>query len=344
MRFIGIIIAIALAITVGIAVLKFTGGSKETATVATSQGEVPPAAPGAPADNAGGVVANPQAPVTEVPTVNILVASKDIPVGTVIEDSSYFDQQPWPKHLVLNQFITADQAPNVIKMVARAPFLAREPLILSKLANPNDPSFLAAMLPEGMRVVTIATDAPASIAGFAFPGDRVDVLYTHEVEKPKPQAQPNADGSTPTYTAPEKQRVTEILVSNVKVLAVDQRSTSAAADKLVVPTTVSIEVAAADAQKIRLGEREGSLALALRSLKDEKKVDSYTPTLPSDITAVKFEQDQQAADVGKLQRPIIVVRGVQVEVLRNTGQPRPPAPAANDNPATAAPTAKEGKK
>lgn len=302
MRFVGIIIAVVLALAVGVAVLKFAGSR----------------------DSQTGVVVDPKAPSAQVQTVNILVAAKDIPVGTTITDGSFYDQQPWPKHLVLDQFIVADaQNPGIIGKVTRSAFLSREPLIATKLANPNDPSFLAATLPEGMRVITIATDATMSVGGFVFPGDRVDVLFTHELDKEKPA--PSRTGSLslfPTYSANEKpDRATEVLVTNLKVLAVDQRSASKNQDELKIPTTVSLEVSQEAAQKIRLAEREGTLSLALRSLKDRETNVPVPPTLRQDIS---LAQPPKAPG----NQSVIVVRGsVAKEEFLNA----PSAPEVPEN-------------
>lgn len=123
------------------------------------------------------------APTNEIniKTVDILVARTNIAVGTII-DSSMVDRQPWPENLVLEGFIVNDGSDkdNIIGKVARGAIQAQEPFMKSKLANPNDPGFLAANLPVGMRAITIATDVVSGVAGFIFPGDRVDLLFTHD--------------------------------------------------------------------------------------------------------------------------------------------------------------------
>ena len=296
MRFIGIIIALVLALVAGIAVLSFTGKEDKQE-----------------------VLVNPQAPNINIERVNVLTAAQDIPVGTKIE-STMVDRQGWPKHLVLEQFITENDAASVIDTVSRGAFLKGEPLIRSKLANKDDPSFLAAMLPEGMRVVTIQTDAVSGLAGFVFPGDRVDVLFTHEIEAPAAQPIP---GTSETMGGDEPPtRLTEVLVSDIKVLAVDQKSTAAGDKELKAPTTVSVEVTAQDAQRIRLASIRGTLALALRSLKDKDIKTDVPPTREADISSAAANQP------GQLENPIIVVRGVNVEVIRNTMTPSAPAPMA----------------
>lgn len=284
MRLIGLFIAIALAATAGFAVLKLTGDKRN--------------------DSETNVVQNPQSAPQDVQAVDVLVAMNEIPVGTIIDHTMY-DRQPWPKHLVLDQFIVAgDNSPGIEGMVTRGPFLAREPLIRSKLANPNDPSFLAAALPPGMRAVTLATDAVSGIAGFVFPGDRVDILFTHEKPMTDEERKDRPMGARPEL-------VTEVLVTDLKVLAVDQRPTSATGEKLIVPTTVSLEASQEDAQKIRLGEKGGTLALALRSIKDRDNKEMVEPTLQKNLTRIEMDDGESS------KRPIFIVRGVKVETLED---------------------------
>ena len=114
-----------------------------------------------------------------ISVVDVLVAKQPIQIGTVITEEMV-DKQPWPQHLLLDGFVVAGaDATNIVGMVARSDFQEREPLITSKLGNPNDGNFLAAALGKGMRAVTLSVDAISGVAGYIFPGDRVDVLVTH---------------------------------------------------------------------------------------------------------------------------------------------------------------------
>jgi pilus assembly protein CpaB len=213
-------------------------------------------------------------------------------------------------------------------MVTRAPFQQQEPLISSKLANPNDPNFLAAELPKGMRVVTIQTSETQGVAGFLFPGDHVDVMMTHDVEKP---VKGDISGSART----EKSLVTETVLTNVKVMAVDQHSTNLGATdaqgKLLVPRSATLMVSPADAQRLRLAEKLGTLTLALRSLADRDGADPLIVTQPSDVT-------QYQAAIGNTPNagPVADVVTVYHGVTRDTtvaGTVMPPPAAATVPPA-----------
>jgi len=298
------------------------------------------------------------------PTVNVYTAREDIPIGSVLKQEM-LDIQPWPSHLMLPDMVAADptQAPTIVKMIVRTPFQKGEPIIINKLANEKDPSFFAAALPKGMRAVTISVDVISGVGGFVFPGDRVDVLITHDVTPPSLSALSrmlsNAgsnnreaanegasamngeaqEGNSPethksgssTVTIVQKDPITEVLLSNVAVLAINQKSATHEGEMPAVPSNVSLQVSAADAQKLRLAENgNGRLSLALRSLKDRDETTAPRPTgigdlshlLPPSYFPVLYDESGHPIYAEGANLPeeessysnmVVVVRGVQVQ-------------------------------
>jgi pilus assembly protein CpaB len=205
------------------------------------------------------IVEVPKPVIQEVPTVDILVARQELKIGSTLSEP-LIDRQPWPSHLVMEDFIVSDgKDKEVLGMVTRSPLQAREPVMRSKLANPNDPSFLAAGLDKEMRAVTIAVDALSGVAGFVFPGDRVDVMINHRVSLGKEKM---SDNRTQERTAD----IMEVLVPNVKVIATDQAATANASQGIKPSASVTVEVSRVDAQRLKFGESKGKLVLALRPL------------------------------------------------------------------------------
>ena len=260
MRFGGLIAAVVFAAIAAVVVLRMSGSDAPAPTVA----------------------ANPN-----VVSTNVYVATTPISVGTTITEDMV-GAQPWPQHLLLDGFILADGKTNLVGMVTRAPLQQNEPVTTSKVANPNDPNFLAGELPKGMRVVTIPVNETDGVAGFIFPGDRVDVIYTHDV--PKWEFPPISNGSSGTSVKGEKtsETVTETLLTNVKIVAIDQRSSGAGATDakgtLVVPKSASLMVSQADAQRVRLAQKTGTVSLALRALADKESADPLVLTKKKDIS------------------------------------------------------------
>lgn len=324
---------------------------------------------GKPKQQDASLVVQPQVVEKQIPTQDVYVARGEIKVGDVIQQDM-LDRQPWPKHLIGPGFVKAgNDAPKIIGMVARTPFSPGEVVMDNKLANPQDPSFLAASIPDGTRAVTISVNAISGVAGLIYPGDRVDVLFTHMLYSKKNLQREKKDALEEAMDElkdiqeheenPEKQKrsikdrldiinakigvigqkekldepVTEIIVPDVRVLAVNQRVVLVGnEEKKEMPQSVTIEVKKEDAQRIKLAEKEGTMSLALRSLHDKSAALSkpladgdlsrtippgYFPKLyefdsefPKELL-VKKKRKRSDADNNK----VTVVRGVKVEEM-----------------------------
>ncbi len=253
MRLIAIFVSLVLAVVAIVVVYQMTSAQapSETSTI---------------------IVEKPVEKLVQEPTEQIYVAQTEIAPGSSIE-ASVVDRQDWPKRLIADNFMVVGKD-EPTGMIARGHFQAREPLLKTKLGKPGDASFLASTLPEGSRLVTIATDGIAGIAGFVFPGDRVDILLTQMVEVPNPKD---------PKLAPKQEQISEVMLVNVLVVAVDQRAAAETGKQAPLPSSVSLQVTSEDAQKLRLAERRGTLSLSLRSLKD-KDGNIPSPTTRFDIT------------------------------------------------------------
>ncbi len=300
MRFGGLIAAVVLAAIAAVIVLRMSSGSSQPVASTTSS-----------------------APVQqEIATTQIYVASQPIPIGTSIT-ADMLTLQPWPSHLVLDGFIASDSEQKVEGMVSRSAFQAQEPILLSKLSNPADPNFLAGALPKGMRVMTLQTNEIEGVAGFVFPGDFVDVMLTHTITKyVTPPGEEDLQQQTDT--------VTETLITNVKVLAVDQRASGTNATdpngNLLIPRTVSVMVSPTDAQRLRLAQQKGTLTLVLRSLADRESADLLIATTDKDISSYPSLD----AGAGVSSGNVVVVRGTA------RGEQKASTPAFIPQPAPAA--------
>lgn len=185
----------------------------------------------------------------------VLVATRALPVGTILQQDS-FRYQPWPKELVQEAYyIKGETQPPQPGTVVRYAITAGQPITQGALVKPGDRGFLAAALGPGMRAVTIATSVSSGVAGFIFPGDRVDLMLTQEV---------SGNNGPPLKTS-------ETFVRNIRVLATDQRTTTETKDgKTEVKTfsTVTLEATPRIAEKIAVAQSLGQLALSLRSIAD----------------------------------------------------------------------------
>lgn len=201
-------------------------------------------------------VAGPAVPVGP----QVLVATRTLPVGTII-NAEAFRYQPWPEGLVQNAYYIrgaqgAVDPSSLIGTVVRNEISAGQPVTQGSLIRPGERGFLAAALGPGMRAVTVGVSVTSGVAGFVFPGDRVDLVLTQEVEG-------GGDGAP--------LRVSETIIRNIRVLAVDQRLDGRNAEGNQVPqetSTVTFEATPKIAEKIAVAQTIGSLSLSLRSIAD----------------------------------------------------------------------------
>jgi pilus assembly protein CpaB len=231
----------------------------------------------------GGSAGQPaQAMVAPEPTgPQVLVATKTLPPGTIIGPDAV-RYQTWPKDLVDGAYyIKGQQGAAVQGTVVRYTVTAGQPLTQGAVIKPGDRGFLAAALAPGMRAVSISVTAQASVAGFVFPGDRVDLLLTQTV---------NGGGDGQALKA------TETIIRNLRVLATDQKTdkTSDAEGKTQVTTfsNVTLEATPKIAEKIAVAQAVGTLSLSLRSIADdrmelEREIAAGEVNAPADAKAEK---------------------------------------------------------
>jgi pilus assembly protein CpaB len=190
----------------------------------------------------------------------VLVATRTLAVGTII-DAEAFRYQPWPQGLVQPDTYFVRGGPGgdprtLIGTVVRSEISAGQPLTQGAIVRPGERGFLAAALGPGMRAVTVGVSATSGVAGFVFPGDRVDLVLTQEVQ---------GGGDGPPL------RASETIVRNIRVLAVDQRLNSRdEAGNQVAQTvsTITFEATPKIAEKIAVAQTIGQMSLSLRSLAD----------------------------------------------------------------------------
>lgn len=211
-----------------------------------------------------GSVAPQAAASAPVPTgPQVLVATRPLPVGTILgADALKF--QPWPAELVDGAYFVRN-APNVdpskmTGMVVRTAITAGQPITQGALVSPGDRGFLAAALTPGMRAVSVSVSGATAVAGFIFPGDRVDVVLSQEV----------AGGGD---NGGQSLKAAETIVRNVRVLATDQRTdnqpTPDGKTQVSNFSLVTLEATPKLAEKIAVAEKLGSLSLSLRPLADD---------------------------------------------------------------------------
>jgi len=198
------------------------------------------------------------APVAQLPTVDVLVAKNEIGLGQSVKPDD-LQWQTWPAATASSNFITRTNRPEATKEVtgsiARSPFIAGEPIREPKLVKADGSGFMAAILPTGMRAISTEISPETGAGGFILPNDRVDVILTKR-EKTGTDAVNS-----------------EIILSNVRVLAIDQAPKEQEGKNTVVGKTVTLELKPEQAETLARARQMGTLSLALRSIADVRMVE-----------------------------------------------------------------------
>jgi pilus assembly protein CpaB len=197
-----------------------------------------------------------EAKKAEVLGEEVLVATRALPVGTIITPDS-FRFQPWPKDLIEDVYFMKDDTDmaTLAGTVVRNAVTAGQPLTKGSLVAPGDRGFLAAALGPGMRAVTIPVSGLTGVAGFVFPGDRVDLKLTQSVKGEGPEL-----------------KVSETVIRNLRVLATDNRVVASKNEEgqqfAQQAKLVTLEATPKIAEQISVAQTLGTLSLSLRSLAD----------------------------------------------------------------------------
>jgi len=198
-------------------------------------------------------------PVAKIAAVDVLVAKSDIGIGQAVSPSD-MQWQEWPANAATGNFIRKKDRPNAIETlsgsIARAPFVTGEPIREVKLVNAKNAGFMAAILPSGMRAISTQISPETGAGGFILPNDHVDVILTR-----RDRDADKSGGGGDTHSS-------EIILSNVRVLAIDQNVQEKDGQKVVVGKTATLELTPRQAETLALSQQLGSLSLALRSITD----------------------------------------------------------------------------
>jgi pilus assembly protein CpaB len=198
-----------------------------------------------------------QAPAVQMETVDVLTAKSDIPLGQTVSADD-LQWQTWPATSSSTNFIRRSDRPDAVTQfagsIARSPFIAGEPIREMKLVKGPGSGIMAAILPTGMRAISTEISAETGAGGFILPNDRVDVILSR-----REKGADRGGGDTV---------ISEIIFSNIRVLAIDQTIEEKNGQKVVVGKTATLELKPEQAEALSKARQTGTLALALRSIVD----------------------------------------------------------------------------
>lgn len=236
----------------------------------------------------------------------VLVAKNDMPIGHIVTAND-FELVTWPDEDIHDSYLTqqTNAQSSLAGSVVRHGVLAGEPITRSRFVSPGQFGFMAAILSPGMRAVTVAVDRTSGLAGFIFPGDRVDLIVTHQIASGGEQAR----------------FISETFLKNARVLAVDTK-TSDQNGEPELSKTITIEVTPSIAERINVVLRMGTISLSLRSItnpdgtqttatsRDQQRpeISTQSRTWDSDVSSVLSPMDESYSGP-----TVIITRGSSVQ-------------------------------
>jgi pilus assembly protein CpaB len=228
----------------------------------------------------------PALPVAEkLPTVEVLVAKSDIQLGQAVKAED-LQWQTWPQSTASSAFIRRDSRPDaqtqIAGSIARVPLMQGEPIREQKLVRADGSGFMAAILPSGMRAVSTEISAETGAGGFILPNDRVDIVLTRRLKNP----------DTTGPTGGNDLILSEVILANIRVLAIDQAPKEKDGQNAVLGKTVTLELKPDQVATLSASRQGGTLTLALRSIADanasEVTVEDQATKRPGGVNVIRY--------------------------------------------------------
>lgn len=235
---------------------------------------------------ARGLVSSGDAPpppkIVEAPVAQVLVASTSIGRGDRLTDNT-MRWQRWPEDALNTDFVTKAAKPSAIaeftSSIALTAIANGEPITDAKVVSVKSGGFLSVLIGPGKRAVAISISPETSAGGFILPNDRVDVIHTLRVTQDGPRG-------------PQQVVQGEVLLRNIRVLAIDQRIEGEHGEKVALGKTATLELTESQAERVTVAQAEGPLTLSLRGLQDaEANTDTNEvpqAASPSSVSVVRY--------------------------------------------------------
>lgn len=235
-------------------------------------------------------------------TNQVAVAAADIDIGTRLTREMVRITE-WPATSVPQGAFPASD--KLLDRVVRTGIQRGEPLLESKLAPLGSKGGLSAIVADGKRAITVRVNDVVGVAGFALPGNYVDILV-------------NTQSDDKEKTHNQDARVSKIVLEHILVLAVAQEAGRDETKPKVV-NAVTLEVSPEDAEKLDLARNVGTLALVLRN-----QVDPRASATTGATKATLLKTEGTAAEPQASVKPVVakrvshaVIDVAQVEPPRN---------------------------
>ncbi len=215
---------------------------------------------------------------------HVVAAAMAIPYGTKVE-GRHLKYVEIPKGVAPTGFFTS--VDDVKGRVSTTPITRGEILIEERFAKHDAGSTLAALVGKNMRAVAIRVNDVVGVAGFLLPGNRVDVVSARKEAN--------------------RRAITETILTNIKVLAVDQTAATDTNEPIIV-RAVTLEVSPKQAETLVLARTEGQIQLTLRN-----PMQAEPEPEPEVVAKPPPKKPSRKRPTRPTSTTVIVIRGTKVE-------------------------------
>lgn len=218
-------------------------------------------------------------------SASVVAAAMSIPFATKVEER-HLKLVEMPEGLTPDGFFKSID--EVIGKVSTTNISRGEILVTERFRTHTTGSTLAALVNTNMRAVTVRVDDVIGVAGFLLPGNTVDILASRKNGRDR--------------------AITETILKNIKVLAVDQTA-AAESNEPVIVRAVTLEMLPRQAEILFQARTEGKIQLTLRNpLEMEPEV---IPEPPKKRVARRAPVKRRAAPP-----EVTVIRGTSVDKVK----------------------------
>lgn len=226
-------------------------------------------------------------------TSKIVAAAGDLPSGATLttKDVTTVD---WPSNMLMAG--SFDKVEDVVGKPLLYPVSANEPILKRELGLEGSGIGISGKIPTGMRATAVRSNEIVGVAGFLYPGSRVDVLVTY---------------TPPTTTGGSSGPLTQTVLQNVEVLTAGQTIEPDPQGKPQTVNVVTLLVSPEDSQKLQLASSQGTVQFVLRSGVDQKNVELR----PTRLDQLSGERPAPPAAPGKKAPRRVEVASKPVYVL-----------------------------
>lgn len=214
-------------------------------------------------------------------SAHVVAAAVPIPFATKVEER-HLKLVEMPEGIMPEGFFATIE--KVVGQVSTTKISRGEILVAERFRPHSAGSTLAALVDKNMRAVTVRVDDVVGVAGFLLPGNTVDVLASRKVSG--------------------KRAITETILKNIKVLAVDQQATAEENEPVIV-RAVTLEMLPKQAEVLFRARTEGTIQLTLRNPLEQEIVPPPAPPKKRVVRRTPTKRPPPPTEV-------IVIRGTTI--------------------------------